>query len=622
MKKYCFTAFLAAILFLTAPATLWAADKVPDRQDIAPQYQWHLQDIYASDAQWQQDYDKLKSQLPQLATYQGKLGASPQLLLQCLKQRDQMSITLGRLYSYAKMHRDENTANAAYQALTDKAASLGSAYMASASFIEPELLALSPKTIPAFLRQEPALKEYSRYLQNLLRQRQHILTPAEESLLSQVSEIAQSPENTFDMLTNADLRFPAITDSQGNTLPLSEGKYRAYMSFDDRQLRQNAYLTLYQTYAQYRNTLASTLNGNIKSSHFFASARKYPSTLAASLDNDNIPVAVYDNVITTVKQNLAPLHRYAAFKKTALGLDEFHLYDASAPVTTQKAQSPYTYEEACQLVQTALEPLGSEYNTVLKQGLSSGWVDVYENQGKQSGAYSWGAYGTHPFVLLNYEGTYDSVSTLAHELGHSMHTYYSYANQPFTTSDYSLFCAEVASQTNEILLVEYMLKHTQDTAVRKHLLEQYLDTILGSVYRQTQFAEFEKIVHERTAKGDALTADDFDAIWHDLNVQYWGPDAVLDKVSDVGWSRIPHFYRNFYVYQYATGYAAATALSEQILTGGEPARQKYLQFLKSGSSDDPLQLLRQAGVDMTTPLPLEITLQKFSRLLDELERLN
>nr|WP_320146563.1 oligoendopeptidase F [uncultured Anaeromusa sp.] len=620
MTNYCFTAFLAALLFLTAPTTLLAADKVPFRQDIAPQYQWHLQDIYASDAHWQQDYDKLKSQLPQLATYQGKLGASPQTLLQCLKQRDEMSITLGRLYSYAKMHRDENTATAAYQALTDKASSLGSLYMASASFIEPELLALSPETIPAFLRQEPALKEYSRYLQNLLRQRQHILSPAEEALLSKASELGQMPENTFDMLTNADLRFPDITDSQGTTLPLSEGKYRAYMSFSDRQLRQNAYLSLYRTYAQYRNTLASTLNGNIKSSHFFASTRKYPSTLAASLDNDNIPVAVYDNVITTVKQNLAPLHRYAAFKKAALGLDEFHLYDASAPVT-QKVQPHYTYEEARQLVQAALEPLGSEYNTVLTQGITSGWIDVYENQGKQSGAYSWGTYGTHPFVFLNYEGTYDSVSTLAHELGHAMHTYYSYANQPFTTSDYSLFCAEVASQTNEILLVEYMLKHTQDTAVRKHLLEQYLDTILGSVYRQTQFAEFEKIIHERTAKGDALTADDFDAIWHNLNLQYWGPDAVLDKESDVGWSRIPHFYRNFYVYQYATGYAAATALSEQILTGGEPARQKYLQFLKSGSSDDPLQLLRRAGVDMATPLPLEITLQKFSRLLDELESL-
>ena len=620
MKKYCFTISLAAILFLTAPATLWAAEKAPARQDIAPQYQWHLQDIYASDAQWQQDYDKLKSQLPQLATYQGKLGTSPQTLLHCLKQRDQMSIIMGRLYSYAKMHRDENTTNANYQSLTDKAAALGSAYMTSASFIEPELLALPAETLPAFLRQEQALKEYSHYLQNLLRQRQHILAPAEESLLSQVAEIAQMPSNTFDMLTSADMRFPDIVDSQGRTFPLSEGKYRAYMSFADRQLRQNAYLSLYQTYAQYRNTLASTLNGNIKSSHFFAAARKYPSTLTASLDNDNIPVAVYDNVITTVKQNLAPLHRYAAFKKATLGLDEFHLYDAAAPVTAN-VQTHYSYEEACQLVLAALEPLGSEYNTVLKQGLGSGWVDVYENQGKQSGAYSWGAYGTHPFVLLNYEGTYDSVSTLAHELGHSMHTYYSYANQPFTTSDYSLFCAEVASQTNEILLVEYMLKHTQDSAVRKHLLEQYLDTILGSVYRQTQFAEFERIVHERSAKGDALSADDFDAIWHDLNVQYWGPDAVVDKVSDVGWSRIPHFYRNFYVYQYATGYAAATALSEQILTGGEPARQKYLQFLKSGSSEDPLQLLRKAGVDMATPLPLEITLQKFSRLLNELESL-
>ncbi len=620
MKKYCFTAGLAAILFLTAPATLWAADGAPARQDIAPQYQWHLQDIYASDAQWQQDYDKLKSQLPQLATYQGKLGTSPQILLQCLKQRDYMSITMGRLYSYAKMHRDENTTNAAYQSLTDKAAALSSAYMTSAAFIEPELLALPAETLPAFLRREQALKEYSHYLQNLLRQRQHILAPAEEALLSQAAEIAQVPENTFDMLTSADMHFPNIVDSQGRTFPLSEGKYRAYMSFADRQLRQNAYLSLYQTYAQYHNTLASTLNGNIKSSHFFAAARKYPSTLAASLDNDNIPVAVYNNVITTVKQNLAPLHRYAAFKKETLGLDEFHLYDAAAPVTAN-VQKHYTYEEACQLVQAALEPLGSEYNAVLKQGLGSGWVDVYENQGKQSGAYSWGSYGTHPFVLLNYEGTYDSVSTLAHELGHSMHTYYSYASQPFTTSDYSLFCAEVASQTNEILLIEYMLKHTQDSAVRKHLLEQYLDTILGSVYRQTQFAEFEKIVHERNAKGDALTADDFDAIWHDLNVQYWGPDAVLDKVSDVGWSRIPHFYRNFYVYQYATGYAAATALSEQILTGGEPARQNYLQFLKSGSSDDPLQLLRKAGVDMATPLPLEITLQKFSRLLNELESL-
>ncbi|MEN6413749.1 MAG: oligoendopeptidase F [Veillonellales bacterium] len=593
---------------------------VPERSEIPAQYKWHLEDIYTDDSAWQADFDKLKASLPHISQYKGKLADSPQNLLDCLKARDELGIISGKLYAFARMHRDENAADAKYQALTGKTESLLAEAGAATAFIEPEILAIPDATLTEFRQQQNGLNEYGFYFDNLVRQKKHVLSPAEEEILSRSSEITQASENTYTMLAHADMKFPDTLAEDGKPVQLSEGRYSALIRSANRKVRQEAFSKLFSTYNNYRNTFAATLGGNVKKNVFYARTRKYNSTLESSLEADNVPMQVYDNLISTVHDNLAPLHRYVALKKKALHLSEMHMYDLYTPLI-QNIEFNLPYEQGLKLVRSGVAPLGPEYASILEKGLTSGWLDVYENKGKQTGAYSWGTYGVHPFVLLNYHDRYDDVSTVAHEMGHAIHSYYSQANQPYATSSYTTFCAEVASTTNEVLLLDYMLKNTSDKQKKIYLINQYLEQVRGTVYRQTMFAEFEQILYNKAESGETITADMLDTLWHELNVKYYGNDIVVDKAIDVEWARIPHFYWDFYVYQYVTGYSAATALAEKVLNEGETAQKNYLNFLKSGGSDYSIEILKRAGVDMSSPKPIEVTLTKFSSMLDQLEKL-
>lgn len=609
---------------LLSSATAVASPKngasVPERNEIPSEYKWRLTDIYSDDALWQADFDKLKSYLPRISDYKGKLGSSQQDLAACLKLRDEIGVISGKLYGYARMHRDENSADAKYQDLTGKVEGLLAEVGAATAFIEPEILAIPDAKLAEFRQNEPGLKDHSFYFDNLARQKKHVLSPAEEEILSRSSEATQAPENIFNMLAHADMKFPEVTGEDGQKVQLSEGRYRTFIMAPDRNVREESFKALFGTYNQYRNTFAATLGGNVKKNIFYAKTRKYDSVLASALETDNVPMEVYNNLIDTVHNNLAPLHRYVALKKKVLGLQQIHMYDLYTPLV-RDVRLTYEYEEGLKVITTALQPLGPDYASILDKGFTSGWIDVYENKGKQTGAYSWGIHGVHPFILLNYHSRYDDVSTIAHEIGHAIHSYYSQSNQPYATAGYTTFTAEVASTTNEILLIDHMLKTTTDKRKKLYLLNQYLESVRATVYRQTMFAEFEKLIYEKAEAGETLTADLLDSLWHDLNVKYYGPDMVVDKEIDIEWARIPHFYWNFYVYQYVTGYSAATALADQIQKEGQPAQQRYLGFLKSGGSDYSLNILKRAGVDMSSPKPIEVTLQKFSALLDQLENI-
>jgi oligoendopeptidase F len=611
------SAVLGTLMFATtAEAAGQEHSKVPPRSEIRDEYKWNLQDMYASDDEWQNGFISLKSSLSEMSQYKNKLGQSSEILLSCLKTRDRINVASEKIFAYARMHRDENNADTKYQAMTGKAESLLSEAGEATAFVEPEILAIPDAKLADFRKAEARLAEYSFFFENLQRQKKHILSPREEELLARMNEVSDASANTFNMLAHADMKFPEIADSAGKPLQLSEARYRLFIMSPDRELRQQAFTGLFGAYNQYRNTFASTLSGNVKKNIFFANSRKYESALDAALEPNNVPPTVYNNVISTVENNLQPLHRYVALKKKALKLDEIHMYDLYTPIVPD-IQLTYSYEEGRDLVRKALQPLGDDYLTALEQGLSNSWIDVYENQGKQTGAYSWGVFGVHPFILLNYNNRYDDVSTLAHELGHAIHSFYSHKHQPYINSSYTIFSAEVASTTNETLLMDYMLKTTQDKKVRLYLINQYLEQVRATVYRQTMFAEFEKFLHEKVESGETITADLLDEMWHELNVKYYGNDIVVDSEINVEWARIPHFYSSFYVYQYATGFSAANALADQILKEGQPAQQRYIEFLKSGGSDYSINLLKAAGVDMSSPQAIEVTLAKFSKLLDE-----
>ena len=615
-----FALLVGAMLFSCSSPESAEAAQLPARSAIPAESRWSLEDIYPSDDAWQTDFDRIKTLMPQIASYQGKLDQSAANLLDCLTLRDELGITSGKVFAYARMRRDENTADSKYQAMTSRTESLLAEAGAATAFIEPDILSMPDEKLASLRQSESRLAPYNFYFDNLLRQKKHILSPAEEALLSKMSEVGHAPENIFTMLARADLKFPEIKDEKGKSVHLSEGRYRTFIMSADRRVRQEAFQKLFSTYNQYRNTWAATLGGSVKKNIFYANARKYDSALAAALESENVPVSVYTRLIDTVSENLAPLHRYVALKKKLLGLTEIHMCDLYVPLVPDM-HITLPYEEARTLVKNGLTPLGEEYAGLLEKALSSRWIDVYENQGKQSGAYSWGVYGTHPFILLNYNNRLEDAMTLAHELGHSMHSYHSNSTQPYATHDYTIFSAEVASTTNETLLLDYQLKNTTDRKKKLYLLNEYLETIRTTVFRQTMFAEFEMKLYERAESGEAITADMLDAMWHELNVKYYGPQMVVDKDIDVEWSRIPHFYYNFYVYQYVTGFSAANALATQILNEGEPARIRYLNFLKSGGSDYSLNLLKKAGVDMSSPEPVKITIDRFNHLIDEMEKL-
>ncbi|MFC8687515.1 oligoendopeptidase F [Brevibacillus porteri] len=593
---------------------------LPKRSDVPAEYKWRLEDMYPTDNDWEADVQKVKQLTEKIAAMKGSLATSGKQLLAVLTLQDELLKTLDQVYVYARMRRDEDNANSKYQGLTDRATSLSTQVYGSISYIQPEILAISTEDLQAWIKEVEGLEHYRILLEEITRFKPHTLSAEEEALLANMSELASSPSKIFGMLNNADMKFPMITDESGEEVELTKGRYTQFMESKDRRVRKEAFEAMYSTYGKFRNTIAASLTSAIKGDVFYARTRKYPSALYAALFADNVELPVYDNLIATIHEHLPLMHRYIALRKKLLGVDELHMYDLYVPIVPE-TDMKIPYDQAVTTIKEALHPLGEEYGRILEEGFSNGWIDVHENEGKTSGAYSWGAFTSHPFVLMNYQDNVNNMFTLAHEMGHALHSYYSNHAQPYTYADYKIFVAEVASTLNEALLMNHLLETTTDKKQRMYLINHYLEQFRGTVFRQTMFAEFEKIVHAKEEQGEPLTAESLSTIYRELNVAYHGPDMVVDSEVDLEWARIPHFYRGFYVYKYATGFSAATSLSKQILEEGQPAVDRYLQFLKGGSSDYPLNLLKGAGVDMTSPTPIAEALSVFKELLEELEQL-
>jgi oligoendopeptidase F len=593
---------------------------LPKRSEIPAEYKWRLEDIYKSDADWENDVRKVKELAEQIAAKKGTLSQGGQQLLDVLKLQDELLMTLDQVYVYARMRRDEDNTNSTYQALTDRATALSTQVYGAISYIQPEILAIPTEQLEAWINQVPGLDHYRILLDEITRFKPHTLSAEEEAILANVSEIASAPSKIYGMLNNADIKFPMITDENGEEVELTKGRYVQFMECKDRRVRKEAFEALYATYDKHRNTIAASLTSAVKADVFYARTRKYPSALYAALFADNVDISVYDNLIATIREHLPLMHRYIALRKKMLGVDELHMYDLYVPIVPE-VEMKIPYQQAVETIKEALRPLGEDYGRVLAEGFAGGWIDVYENQGKTSGAYSWGAYTTHPYVLMNYQDNVNNMFTLAHEMGHALHSYYSNQTQPYTYADYKIFVAEVASTLNEALLMHHLLQTTTDKKQRMYLINYYLEQFRTTVFRQTMFAEFEKTVHAKAEQDEPLTADSLSEIYRELNVAYHGPEMVVDSQIDLEWARVPHFYRNFYVYKYATGFSAATSLAKQILEEGQPAVERYLQFLKSGSSDYPLNLLKKAGVDMTSPQPIREALSVFAEMLTEMEQL-
>ncbi|GMQ59507.1 oligoendopeptidase F [Vallitalea sediminicola] len=592
--------------------------KLPKRNEISDDFKWKLEDMISSKEEWEKIFTEIISMTEEIASYSGKLKDSADTLLACLRKRDQLGEKLSRLYVYSNMKLHEDANNSEAQNTAEKANSLMVRVNSSISFIEPEISSIPNDQLDGYMNSSNGLELYKTYMDDLLRKKKHILSMEEELLLARAQELAGTPENTFAMFNNADIKFPTIKDEDGNDVELTKGRYVTFMESKDRRVRKDAFEALYATYSKYKNTLAATYNGNIKKDIFYMQAKKFNSTCEASLFENNIPVAVYDQLIETVHSYLPLMHRYVSIRKKMLNLDELHMYDVYTPIV-KDIDVTVTFEEAKSKVLEALAPLGEEYCNLLSKGFNEKWIDVYENEGKRSGAYSWGTYGVHPYVLLNHQDNVNHMFTLAHEMGHSLHTYYSSKTQPYVYAEYPTFLAEVASTVNEALLMEHLLKTTKDKNQRLYLINYFMEQFKGTLYRQAMFAEFEKITHELVEQGEALTADTLSSMYHDINVKYFGDDMIIDSEVDMEWARIPHFYYNYYVFQYSTGYSAAIALSQKILKEGESAVINYKNFLKSGCSEYPIETLKKAGVDMTTAAPIEKALKVFEGLLDEME---
>ena len=590
------------------------------REEIPAEAKWAIEDLYKNDDEWEADFTRLKEHLPELSAYEGRLGESAQTLLSMKRLCDKMNIIKKKVYVYANQRLHENTDNAVYQNLASRAQSLLVEMSERTSYIEPEIMELPEGTIEKYLQENGELRVYGQYFENMIRQKAHVLPGEMEKLLASAGELAESPKDIFSMFNNADIRFPKITGEDDTDVEVTHGRFISLLQSKDQRVRKDAFEALYGVYEKFRNTLAATYRANVKQEVFFARARRYGSDLEAALDGSHIPVSVYDNLIHVVHEHLPLMHRYVKIRKKLLGLDELHMYDLYTPMTENSGEH-FSFEDAKKTVLEGLAPMGEEYLSHLKDGFEHGWIDVYENQGKRSGAYSWGAYGTHPYVLLNYQGTLNDVFTLAHEMGHALHSWYSDETQPYIYAGYRIFVAEVASTCNEALLIHHLLKKAKDPKNKAYLINYFLEQFRTTLYRQTMFAEFEKITHGLQEAGEALTAERLCSIYYDLNKAYFGENICIDRQIEMEWARIPHFYTPFYVYQYATGFSAAIALSGKILREGEAAVEQYKKFLKGGSSMYPLELLRLAGVDMEQKKPVEDALQVFSEYLDEMERL-
>ena len=595
-------------------------NQLPERKDIPVEDTWRLEDIFATDQAWEEEFKNIQDSLPKGEQYRGKLGESVDVLWDALQFQDEITERLGRLYTYSHMRYDQDTGNTFYQGMDDRAKNLYSQASSIFSYIVPEILTIEEEKLNRFMDEKEELTLYRQVLKEINLQRPHVLSAEEEALLAQASDVLSASSNTFGMLNNADLRFPSIKDENGQEVELTHGRYTRFLESADRRVRKEAFEAMYQTYGQYRNTFASTLAGTVKKDNFYAKVRNYSSAREAALSANNIPESVYENLVGAIHDNLHLLHRYVRLRKKILGVDELHMYDLYTPLVKDvKMEIPY--EDAKNYVLKGLAPLGEDYVSVLNEGFDNRWVDVHENRGKRSGAYSSGAYGTNPYILMNWQDNVNNLFTLAHEFGHSVHSYYTRKNQPYQYGDYSIFVAEVASTTNEALLNDYLLKEIDDEQKRIYLLNHYLEGFRGTVFRQTMFAEFEHLIHKMAQEGVALTAESFTQTYYDLNKKYFGDDIVIDEEIGLEWSRIPHFYYNYYVYQYATGFSAAAALSSQILEEGQPAVDRYLGFLEAGSSDFPIEVLKKAGVDMTSPEPIKAACKVFEEKLTELEQL-
>lgn len=599
-----------------------ATTTLPTRDQIAEKYKWNLKDVYESDEHWEVDFKWTEEQLKRYQDFNGKLTESAHKLLECLKFDEGIGIKLERLSLYAMLAKDSDMLVSKYHSMDDRVKNLYAKALSESSFIKPEILSINESTLKKWIEENDSLKTYQHYFDDIFRLKPHTLDSDKESILALSSEFAQVPYNTYSIFTNADMKFPFVLDEKGKEIQMSHGRYYAAMYSKDKEYRQRAFKAYLKPYKEYVNSLNSLFNGNLKSNIFYAKVRKYKSAREAALSKNNVSLSVYDNLVESVNNNFAPMYRWADLKRELLRVDNLHPYDIYVTLFDQKYERKYAYDEAVEIVLKSLEIMGDDYISSLKKAFNERWIDVYETVGKRSGAYSSSTtYGVHPYVMLNWTDLLNDVFTLAHEMGHNMHSYYTGLTQPFHYANYSIFLAEVASTFNESLLLEYLIKNSNSKEEKLHLLERYLNNITSTFYRQVMFAEFEKTVYEKTEQGEALTPEQLCELYGSLFQKYWGPSMIVDSEETFTWARVPHFYYNFYVFQYATGMAASENLVHKVKSEGKPAIERYIAFLKAGSSDYPINVLKKAGVDMNSSEPILAVTQKMNSILDELENL-
>lgn len=596
------------------------ARELPKRSEVKEEYTWDVSAMYASKAAWEADLKEVVTIVSDLAKLEGSVMASAEKLLTALELGARAEQKIDLAFNYAERLFDQDQKNTEHQAMSQKMYGVVTDYQSRTAFVVPEILAADKATLAQYFAEKKELELYRRLVDEILRTKEHVLSAEMEKLVAMTGEMAQTPEQVYSIINNADLIYPEIEDENGEKVRLSHGNFVPFEESGDRRVRKDAFEAFYSIYKQFAGTIAGLYNGQVKQQIFYAKARNYASTLEAAVDANNVPSKVYRNLVETVNANMDKMHRYVKLRKKCLGVDELHMYDVYTPMIADAAKK-VSYDEAKETVLKALAPLGEDYVATVKEGFENRWIDVYENEGKRSGAYSAGAFGTHPYVLLNYNDTLDNMFTLAHEMGHAMHSWYSNANQPYIYSQYKIFVAEVASTCNEILLMEYLLANTTDKKERAYLLNHYLDSFKGTVYRQTMFAEFEMKSNQMAEAGESLNAENLCKLYYELNQKYFGEDMVSDPQIAYEWARIPHFYYNFYVYQYATSFSAAVAIAHGILEEGAPAVERYKKFLSGGCSMSPVDLLKQVGINMEEPKPIQDALDVFGKVLDEIETL-
>ena len=594
-------------------------ESMKTRNEIDDKYKWNMKDVYADEDLWSKDIEKAKELFRRLKEFRGIICRDADSFAECMKLMSEIELLTEKVYFYANQKYHEDLGCSRYQNMAGESTELLTRFYTASSFVEPELLAADEALIRNYLKRED-LQKFTQYFNNLFRQKEHILSDEAEEILAAAQKISQSPSDIFQVLNNADLKFPEIKDENGEMVRITHSRFGIFLESRDRSVREAAFKQMNAVYGQFRNTIAAIFLASVKKDNFFAEMRKYDSSRQMYLEDGNIPEQVYDNLIETVQEHLPLLHRYVELRKRVLGLEEVHLYDLYVPLV-KEVDFNVPFEKAKEMVLEGLKPMGEEYGALLKKGFGEGWLDVYENEGKRSGAYSWSVYGVHPYVLLNYQPNLNNVFTIAHEMGHALHSYYSNENQTYTNSGYKIFVAEVASTCNESLLIHHLLGHTDSKEEKAYLLNHFLEQFRTTLFRQTMFAEFEKITHEMVDSGKTLNQEMLCEIYFELNRKYFGDKIVIDKEIEMEWARIPHFYTAFYVYQYATGFSAAIALSKRILELGEPAVEDYKKFLKGGCSDYPIELLKTAGVDMGSREPVKAAMKVFEELLEELEKL-